>query len=46
MYKITGGTGQFSGAQGSFTMKRMASATAFITIGSFSGTITLPGAAN
>ena len=44
-YTITGGTGRFAGAQGSFTMKRLASPVTFMTSGSFDGTITSPGAA-
>ena len=42
---ITGGTGRFAGAQGSFTMERLASPVTFMTSGSFGGTITSPGAA-
>jgi len=41
---ITGGTGQFSGAQGSFIMERLASGVTFMTFGSFQGTITPPSA--
>jgi hypothetical protein len=41
---ITGGTGRFAGAQGSFTVERLASAVTFLTSGSFHGTITSPGA--
>jgi hypothetical protein len=44
-YTITGGTGRFAGAQGSFTMERLASPVTFMTSGSFGGTITSPGAA-
>jgi hypothetical protein len=43
---ITGGTGRFAGAQGSFTVERLASAVTFLTSGSFHGTITSPGAAH
>ena len=43
---ITGGTGRFAGAQGSFIMVRLASVVTFNTSGSFHGTITSPGAAN
>jgi hypothetical protein len=43
---ITGGTGRFAGAQGSFTMERLASVVTFFTSGSFHGTITSPGAAH
>jgi hypothetical protein len=44
-YTITGGTGRFAGAQGSFTVERLASPVTFMTSGSFDGTITSPGAA-
>ena len=43
---ITGGTGRFAGAQGSFTVKRLASGVTFLTSGSYEGTITSPGAAH
>lgn len=43
---ITGGTGRFEGAQGSFTVERLASAVTFLTSGSFHGTMTSPGAAH
>ena len=46
IYTITGGTGRFAGAQGSFTGERLASAVTFFTSGSFNGTITSPGAAH
>ena len=45
IHTITGGTGRFSGAQGSFTVERLASGVTFLTSGSFHGTITSPGAA-
>jgi hypothetical protein len=45
IHTITGGTGRFAGAQGSFAVDRLASPTAFITFGSFHGSITSPGAA-
>lgn len=45
-YTITGGTGRFAGAQGSFTVERLASPVTFLTSGSFDGTITSPGAAH
>ena len=45
-YIITGGTGRFAGAHGSFTMTKLASAVTFLTSGSFDGTITPPGAAH
>ena len=46
-YIITGGTGRFAGAQGSFTMERVGiGAPQFITFGSFNGSITSPGAAH
>jgi hypothetical protein len=38
------GTGRFAGAQGSFTVERLASAITFLTFGSFHGSITSPGA--
>jgi hypothetical protein len=41
---ITGGTGRFAGAQGSFTVERLANVVTFFTAGSFHGTITPPGA--
>lgn len=44
VYTITGGTGRFAGAQGSFLMERVADPQKFITFGSFQGTITSPGA--
>jgi hypothetical protein len=40
---ITGGTGRFAGAQGSFIVERLVNQTDF-TSGSFHGTITPPGA--
>jgi len=42
---ITGGTGRFSGAEGSFTVDRLVTGTGF-TSGSLHGTITSPGAAH
>jgi hypothetical protein len=45
IHTITGGTGRFAGAQGSFTVERLASGVTFMTSGSFHGTITSPGAA-
>jgi hypothetical protein len=44
IHTITGGTGRFAGAQGSFTVERLASAVTFLTSGLFHGTITSPGA--
>ena len=46
VHTITGGTGRFAGAQGSFTMTKLASAVTFLTSGSYEGTITSPGAAH
>src|SRR6516165_11853105 len=42
---ITGGTGRFAGAQGSFTVERLVISATGFTSGSFHGTITSPGAA-
>ena len=46
IHTITGGTGRFAGAQGSFIVERQASPATFKTCGSFHGTITPPGAAH
>jgi len=43
---ITGGTGRFAGATGSFTVERLYDTIAGTTIGSFEGTISSPGAGN
>jgi len=43
---ITGGTGRFVGAQGSFSVVRTVSLATGVTSGSFHGTITSPGAAH
>jgi len=43
---ITGGTGRFSGAQGSFTVERLVNLGTGFTSGSLHGTITSPGAAH
>jgi hypothetical protein len=43
---ITGGTGRFAGAQGSFTVERLVNLGTGFTSGSFHGTITSPGAAH
>jgi len=40
---ITGGTGRFSDAEGSFTLERLVDLTTGFTAGSFHGTITSPG---
>ena len=40
---ITGGTGRFANAKGSFTVERLVDVTTGFTSGSFSGTITSPG---
>ena len=45
IHTITGGTGRFAGAYGTFTMERWGNAATFTTAGSFHGTIVLPGAA-
>jgi hypothetical protein len=42
---ITGGTGRFTGAQGSFTVERLIDLATGVTSGSFHGTITSPGSA-
>lgn len=42
---ITGGTGRFAGAQGSFIVDRLTDLNTGLTSGSFHGTITSPGAA-
>ena len=44
IHTITGGTGRFAGAQGSFIVERLASGATFLTSGSFHGTVTTPGA--
>jgi hypothetical protein len=46
VYTITGGTGRFAGAQGSFFVERVADPQKFVTFGSFTGSITPPGAAH
>ena len=43
---ITGGTGRFAGAEGSFTVERLVNLATGFTSGSFHGTITSPGAAH
>jgi hypothetical protein len=43
---ITGGTGRFAGAKGSFTLERLVDLATGLTSGSFHGTITAPGAAH
>jgi hypothetical protein len=40
---ITGGTGRFAGATGSFTVKRLYDTATDTTVGSFEGTISSPG---
>lgn len=42
---ITGGTGRFAGATGSFTTERLYDTVRGTTVGSFEGTISSPGAA-
>jgi len=46
IYTITGGTGRFAGAQGSFVVERLLDLATHLTSGSFHGTITSPGAAH
>jgi hypothetical protein len=46
VHTITGGTGRFASAQGSFTLTKLASGVTFLTSGSYEGTITSPGAAH
>jgi hypothetical protein len=41
---ITGGTGRFAGASGSFTVDRLFNAAMNTTVGTFDGTISTPGA--
>jgi hypothetical protein len=43
---VTGGTGRFTGASGSFTMERLVELETGSTSGSFHGTITSPGASH
>jgi hypothetical protein len=43
---ITGGTGRFAGAQGTFIVERLLNLVTGFTSGSFHGTITAPGAAH
>ena len=45
-HTITGGTGRFAGAQGRFTVERVASGITFATSGSFEGTMSSPSAAD
>jgi hypothetical protein len=40
---ITGGTGRFAGAQGSFTVVRLVELATGLTSGSFQGAVTSPG---
>jgi len=43
---ITGGTGRFASATGSFTTERVVDTATFVASGSFEGTISSPGAVN
>jgi hypothetical protein len=43
---ITGGTGRFASASGSFTAERVVDTATFVSTGSFEGTISSPGAGN
>ena len=43
-HTITGGTGRFAGAAGSFTLERVINTVTGVTSGSFEGTISSPGA--
>jgi hypothetical protein len=43
---ITGGTGRFANAKGSFTVERLVDLTTGFTSGSFNGTISSPGSAH
>lgn len=43
---ITGGTGRFAGATGTFILERLVDLTTGVTSGSFKGTIASPGAAH
>src|SRR5687768_17602782 len=42
IYTITGGTGRFAGASGTFTLKRLVSVTAGVAASTFEGYILLP----
>jgi hypothetical protein len=46
IYIVTGGTGRFEGAQGSFIVERLINLATGVTSGSFHGTITSPGSAD
>lgn len=46
MYTITGGTGRFEGAQGSFIVERLVDLATGVSSGSFDGIITSPGSAD
>ncbi len=43
---VTGGTGRFAGARGSFAVQRLFDPATFISVGTFEGTISSPGASN
>jgi hypothetical protein len=45
-FTVTGGTGRFAGASGSFTSERMVNLATLVTTGSFEGTISSPASAS